>query len=157
MGSVVEIFRRMGDVNDYGFDVVTGNLTAPGGKDWPTMALLYRGKCRVVSNKDWRARVRTSRGDSGNLHAVRFQIPEAESPPIHAHDIIRVVYSPPDMELTHFIFHVRNPMMSGNAWLRNLLCDTDVAHPQALPPPNTGEPVPMDQIPEPVSACACGG
>jgi len=158
MNAVVEVFRRVGDVNDYGFDPVTGNLTAPGGTEWPTMLLLYRGQARMVANKDWRARVRTSRGDSGTLHAMRIQIPERDCPPVHAHDIIRAVSAPANMEITHYIFHVRNPLNSSNAWLRNVLCDVDVAHPQVLPPPNTGTPVAPEDIPEPVMECAsCGG
>jgi hypothetical protein len=31
--------------------------------------------------------------------------------------------------------------MSSDAWLRNLLCDVDAAHPQTLPPPYTMEPI----------------
>lgn len=160
MNAVCEIFRRTGDVNSYGWDPGTGGLTSPGeggATEFPDVALLYRGQTRAANNKDWRARVRTSHGDSGTVHAVRFQVPERTCPPIHAHDIVRVVDSSPDQELTHYIFHVRNMMMSSNAWLRNLLCDVDVAHAQLLPPPYTGEPVQEEDIPQPFMECTgCG-
>lgn len=160
MNAVCEIFRRSGDVNDYGWDPGTGGLTEPdgsGGVVYPPMSLLYRGQVRAVNNKDWRARVRTTRGDSGTIHAVRFQVPQRKCPPIHAHDVLRVVHCAPDQELTHYIFHVRNMMMSSNMWVRNLLCDVDVAHPQLLPPPYEGEPVAAEDIPEPLaSGCGCG-
>jgi len=156
MNAVCEIFRRSGDSGDYGYDITTGGLMDTSTGAYPQMILLYRGQVRSASNKDWRSRVRTSRGDSGTLHAMRFQVPERLCPPIHAHDVLRVVSASPDMELTHFIFHVRNPMSSSNMWVRNLLCDVDVAHPQLLPPPYQGEPISPDMIPEPVAACGCG-
>ncbi|MER6605787.1 DUF6093 family protein [Streptomyces sp. NPDC000927] len=160
MNIVVEVFRRSGDVNDYGFDLLTGGLTEPDGagrKAYAKMCLLYRGQARGVENKDWRARVRTGQGDSGTNHAVRFQIPIRLCPPVHAHDVIRVVSSPPNSEMMHFIFHVRTAMPSGNSWIRNLLCDVDVAHPQLLPPPHEGEPLDISQVPEPVMDCVgCG-
>lgn len=160
MNAVIEIFRRSGDVNDYGWDEETGGLTEPDGEDglnFPLMCLLYRGQARAANNKDWRARVRTSHGDSGTVHAVRFQVPQRLCPPIHAHDVVRVVSSSPDQELTHYIFHVRNMMVSSNAWVRNLLCDVDVAHAQLLPPPYEGEPVQPEEAPEPLMAgCGCG-
>lgn len=143
MNATVEIFRRPAQGGDYGYDVATGGLTIPdgaGGEKFPELILLYRGDGRVVNNKDWRARVRTQRGDMGTVHAIRVQVPIALCPPVHANDIIRVVDSPPDQELTHYIFHVRNPLMSSNAWLRNCLCDVDAAHPQTLPPPFEGVP-----------------
>lgn len=160
MNSVCEIFRRSGDVNDYGWDPATGGLTEPDGEDglnYPLMCLLYRGQTRAANNKDWRARVRTTHGDSGTVHAVRFQVPQRTCPPIHAHDILRVVYSAPDQELTHYIFHVRNMMMSSNMWARDLLCDVDVAHANLLPPPYAGKPVGEEDIPEPLAGgCGCG-
>lgn len=159
MGIVCEIFRRSGDVNDYGWDINTGGLTLTdpdGTPSRPHMALLYRGQTRAVSNKDWRARVRASRGDSGISHAMRFQVPIRECPPIHAHDVLRVLECPPDMELVHYIFHVRNPLMSSNTWVRNLLCDVDVAHPQLLPPPYEALIADARDIPQPVSNCGCG-
>lgn len=153
MNALVEIFRRPGRGNEYGFDPTTGGLTIPdgaGGETFPELALLYRGVGRIVNNKDWRARVRTQRGDMGTDHAIRVQVPIRECPPIHANDIIRAVHPDPDdpefghlalgdPELTHYVLHVRNPLMSSNAWLRNLLCDVDAAHPQTLPPPFTAE------------------
>lgn len=156
MNATVEIFRRTGDVNDYGWDPVTGGLTTDEGTAFPSMCLLYRGPARGAANKDWRARVRTSRSDSGTLHAVRFQVPQRTCPPIHAHDVLRVVYSAPDQEMTHYIFHVRNMMPSSNMWVRNLLCDVDVAHAQLLPPPNEGVPVEAALAPEPVTDAGCG-
>lgn len=156
MNSVCEIFRRTGDADAYGFDITTGGLMDTSTNSYPQMVLLYRGQVRAATNKDWRARVRTIRGDSGTVHAVRFQVPIRECPPIHAHDVLRVVFSAPDQELTHFIFHVRNLMMSSNAWIRNLLCDVDVAHPQLLPPPYQGTPVAPSMIPAPVTDCGCG-
>jgi len=156
MNAVCEVFRRSGDASDYGFDPGTGGLMDTSTGTYPQMILLYRGQVRAATNKDWRARVRTSRGDSGTQHAVRFQVPIRLCPPIHAHDVLRVVSSPPDEELTHYIFHVRNVMMSSNAWIRNLLCDVDVAHPQILPPPYVGVPVDPSVAPEPVRDCGCG-
>lgn len=144
MSVEVEIFRRPGQGNDYGFDPVSGMLTIPdgqGGVKFPELILLYRGRARVANNKDWRARLRTSRGDMGTLHALRVQVPIRTCPPIHANDLIRAVDSPADPELCHYILHVRNPLMSSGSWVRNLLCDVDVAHPQTLPPPYTMDPV----------------
>lgn len=143
MNATVEIFRRPDRGSDYGYDPVTGGLTIPdghGGRTFPKLSLLYRGEARVANNKDWRARVRTQRGDSGTVHALRVQIPIRTSPPIRAHDLIHVVDAPPDQDLTDYILHVRNPLMSSNAWLRNLLCDVDAAHPQTLPEPFTAQP-----------------
>ena len=143
MNATLEIFRRPAQGNDYGYDPATGGLTIPdgnGGEKFPKPILLYRGQGRVVNNKDWRARVRTQRGDMGTDHAIRVQVPIRTCPPVHANDVIRVVHSPADPELGHYIFHVRNPLMSSNAWLRNLLCDVDAAHPQLLPPPFEGDP-----------------
>lgn len=157
MNAVCEIFRRTGDPEDYGFDMATGGLMDTSTGEYPQMVLLYRGQARGVTNKDWRARVRAARGTTGTLHAVRFQVPQRLCPPVHAHDILRVVSAPPDMEMTHFVFHVRNPMMSTNMWVRNLLCDLDVAHPHMLPPPYQGEPVEPSMIPQPASGCGCGG
>lgn len=148
MNACVEIFRRPGQGGDYGFDPASGGLTIPdgqGGEKFPELILLYREEGRVVNNKDWRARVRTQRGDMGTVHAIRVQVPIRTCPPVHANDIVRVISglldadgnpAPlPDPELAHYIFHVRNPLMSSNAWLRNILCDVDAAHPQSLPEP----------------------
>lgn len=138
MNATVEIFRKPGEGNDYGYDPLTGRLTVPdgsGGRVTPEPILLYRGYARLASNKDWRARVRTQRGDTGTVHAVRVQVPIRTCPPIYANDIVRVVEAAPDPDLMHYLFHVRNPLMSSNAWLRNLLCDVDAAHPQGLPEP----------------------
>lgn len=157
MNATVEIFRRPAQGGDYGFDPSSGGLTIPdgqGGETFPQLILLYRDRARIANNKDWRARVRTQRGDMGTNHAIRVQVPIATCPPIHANDLIRVVAVDAenpgqgarvigDPELAHYIFHVRNPLMSSGAWLRNLLCDVDAAHPQSLPPPFTMEPVVM--------------
>lgn len=157
MNALVEIFRRPGQGNDYGFDPTTGGLTIPdgqGGEKFPELILLYRGCGRIVNNKDWRARVRTQRGDMGTLHAIRVQVPIRQCPPVHANDLVRAVNPDPDdaefghlvmgdPELAHYVFHVRNPLMSSNAWLRNCLCDVDAAHPQSLPPPYSMTPVLM--------------
>lgn len=159
MAGVCEIFRRTGDVNDYGWDPVSGTLTVvdvDGNVSRPHMALLYRGPVRVAPNQDWRARTRTSRADSGINHEARFQVPLRMCPPVHAHDIVRVIESPPDMELTHYIFHVRNVMGSTTSWIRNLLCDVDVAHPDVLPPPHDAPVVQAEDIPRPVADCGCG-
>lgn len=151
MNAVVEIFRRPGQGNDYGFDLETGGLTIPdgqGGETFPRLILLYRGHARVVNNKDWRARVRTQRGDMGTDHAIRVQVPIKGCPPIRANDLVRAVDSPPDQELCQYLLHVRNPLMSSNAWVRNLLCDVDAAHPKTLPEPYSVEPVtPIDGMP----------
>lgn len=146
MNATVEIFRRPGQGGDYGFDPSTGGLTIPdgqGGEEFPKLILLYRGPARIANNKDWRARVRTQRGDMGTDHALRVQVPIATCPPVHANDLIRAVESPPDPELCNYVLHVRNPLMSSNAWLRNCLCDVDAAHPQQLPPPYVMQPITM--------------
>jgi hypothetical protein len=158
MNAAVEIFRRPSRGGEYGYDPVTGGLTIPdgsGGEKFPELILLYRGPGRIANNKDWRARVRTQRGDMGTDHAMRVQVPIRTCPPVHANDLVRAVEPDPDdpdlghlvlgdPELTHYIFHVRNPLMSSNAWLRNILCDVDAAHPQTLPPPFSMEPVAMN-------------
>jgi hypothetical protein len=152
MSVVCEIFRRVGDAASYAYNPDTG------GVDAPPMTLLYRGPTRVATNKDWRARVKTIRGDSGVAHAVRFQVEIKTCPPIHVHDVVRVIDSPADQELTHFVFHVRNMMMSSRPWVRNLLCDVDVAHPNLLPPPYEMQPITnFEQAPPPItSGCNCG-
>jgi hypothetical protein len=157
MNAEIEIYRRSGDAADYGFDPATGGLT-DGHGGFPDPLLIFRGKARAATNKDWRARVRTMRGDMGTDHAVRFQITEREAPPIRAHDVVRVVTATPVNDITSYLFHVRNPMVSSNAWLRNILCDVDVAHPSTLPPPHTGPPLTPDAIPAPtVMTCSqCG-
>lgn len=106
----------------------------------------------MVNNKDWRARLRTQRGDMGTDHALRVQVPIRSCPPIHANDLVRA-FQPDkddpelghlvmgDPELAHYLLHVRNPLMSSNAWLRNILCDVDAAHPKVLPAPYTMEPI----------------
>lgn len=158
MNAAVEIFRRPAQGNDYAFDAGTGALTIPdgqGGEKFPELILLYRGRARVANNKDWRARVRTARGDMGTVHALRVQVPIRECPPVHANDLVRAFQPDPDdpelgslvmgdPELAHYILHVRNPLMSSNAWVRNVLCDVDAAHPQTLPPPYSMEPVAMN-------------
>lgn len=155
MNACVEIFRRPSRGNDYGFDLTTGGLTIPdgeGGTKFPELILLYRGRGRAANNKDWRARVRTQRGDSGTDHAIRWQVPMRECPPVHANDIVRAVQPDPndphlgglqlgDPDMVNYLFYVRNPMMSSNSWLRNLLCDVDAMHPSQLPPPFSMQPV----------------
>lgn len=147
MPGVCEIFRRTGDVNDYGWNAQTGEMT--GGE----LVLIYRGQCRLTVNKDWRARIKTARGDTGIQHAVRIQVPERQCQPVHAYDLFRIIDCPPDQELTHYIFHIRNVIPSANAWLRNCLGDVDVAHPKDLPPPRTA-PV-VQNVAAPVD-CGCG-
>lgn len=158
MNAVVEIFRRPAQGSDYGFDPASGGLTIPdgeGGEKFPGLILLYRGPGRIANNKDWRARVRTQRGDMGTDQAIRVQVPIRTCPPVHANDLVRAVQPEPDdpelgqytlgdPELAHYILHVRNPLMSSNAWLRNVLCDVDAAHPQTLPPPFTMAPIVMN-------------
>lgn len=149
MNAVIEVFRRVGDANTFGYDPATGGLSNTG------LALLYRGQARGAANKDWRARVKTIRSDSAITHAVRFQIPQKLCPPVHAHDLLRVIDCPPDQELTHFVFHVRNMIPSSNMWVRNALCDVDVAHPNVLPPPYSMQV--LAEPPAPFSgSCNCG-
>lgn len=156
MNAEVEIFRRLGDATEYGFDPVTGGLT-DGQGGFPAPVLMYRGMARAANNKDWRARVRTMRGDMGINHAVRFQVPERDAPPIRAHDVLRVVQAPAGNDIGSFLFHVRNPMVSSNAWIRNVLCDVDVAHPGVLPEPYTATVVAPEAIPPALENCtSCG-
>jgi hypothetical protein len=157
MGAAFEIFRRPSQGNEYGYDPATGGLTIPdgqGGRKFPELILLYRGPGRAANNKDWRARVRTQRGDMGTDHAIRVQVPIRTCPPIFANDIVRAFNpDPDDPELGHlrlgdpaladYVLYVRNPMMSSGAWVRNLLCDVDAAHPQSLPPPYSMQPISM--------------
>lgn len=157
MNATIEVFRRPRPATDYGFDPVTGQLT-DGSGGLPTPTLIYRGQARAATNKDWRARVRTQRGDSGTVHAVRFQIPLANTFPVYAHDIVRTVECEPEPQLCDYLFHVRNPMTSSNGWLRNLLCDVDVAQHSGLPEPNTATlAMTAEEVPQPVAECkACG-
>lgn len=148
MPGVCEIFRRTGDVSDYNWDPTTGEMT---GGD---LVLLYRGQCRLTVNKDWRARIKTSRGDTGIQHAVRIQVPVRTCQPIHAYDLFRMVDAPADQELTHYVFHIRNVMPSSNSWVRNCLGDVDVAHPKVLPSPGTAPVVQNVMAP---ANCNCGG
>ena len=159
MNAVCEVFRRQGDVNDYGWDIETGSLTL---MDWeshevtrPDVYLLYRGPARLAPNQDWRARVQATRGDHAIKHESRVQVPIRTCPPVHANDLVRVLESPPDMELTHYLLHVRNMMMGSSAWIRNLLCDLDVAHPQLLPPPYEMPVSDPATLPHP-EGCGCG-
>ena len=154
MPVVCEVFRRTGDVHNYDWDPATGQMTGGG------LIMLYRGQARFVINKEWRARIKTARGDTGIQHATRIQIPIRQCPPIHAYDIIRPVQCMSDPELTHFIFIVRNMLPSGNHWVRNILGDTDVAHPRDLPPPMQAEPVTAEMAALAVTedcGCGCGG
>ena len=158
MQAVVEIYRHGGNVTDYGFDPASGNLIDVTTGQPPEIVLLYRGKARSATNMDWRARTQTSRGDSGTVHAVRFQIPLRTSPVVFQHDIIRIVEDKAKPEIGMYLYHVRNPMASSSAWDRNLLCDVDVAHRQfPLPEPFTADVVPEDQLPPPATSCPhCG-
>lgn len=159
MRAVCEIFRRPQDGNDYGWDPYTGGVThvnREGDVTRPDIVLFYRGQVRVAPNQDWRAQTRTVQGDSGNAHDVRFQVPIKDCPPVHTNDVIRVLESPADMELVHFVFHVRNVTMGSSPWVRNLMCSTDVAHPQILPPPYQEPVVDRSAIPHPTTDCGCG-
>lgn len=147
MGGVCEIFRRAGGVNDVTYEPDSGGLVgAP-------LTLIYRGEVRFVANKDWRARRKTTRGDTGVQHGYRVQVPISACPPVHAADVIRIIDCPPDMELAHYLFFVRNLTPSTNSWVRNLLCDADMLHPGLLPPPRSTDVV--SPPPAPAEGCGC--
>jgi hypothetical protein len=150
MAAVCEVFRRSGSTNTLRYNPETGDVFGV------QMCLLYRGPVRAIANKDWRARRKNLRGDSGVQHGYRMQLPIRECPPIHAYDVIRVIDCPPDQELTHYVFHVRNLTPSTHSWLRNILCDADMAHPSLLPPPSVAPVVMTGHLLADGAACGCG-
>jgi hypothetical protein len=137
MEATIEIFRPAPQNSEPVFDPETG--TWSGGP----VTYLFRGRARVQPNKDWRARNREFAREETAEHAVRVQVEFGSNtiegsdgvlPEFRLGDRIRVTSSPHDTALEDYIFTVRNPTSSSNAWLRNLLCDVD------LGASNVGEP-----------------
>ena len=96
---------------------------------------IWEGMARIQPNKDWRARNREFAREETAEHAVRVQVEFGSNtidgsdgvlPEFRLGDRVRVLSSPHDNALEDYIFTVRNPISSSNAWLRNLLCDVDL-------------------------------
>jgi hypothetical protein len=102
------------------WDPDTGGVTG-GGWDY-----VWWGECRVQPNKDWRARRRNGEDSPTVQHAVRIQM-SMDCPPILLGDAVGVLYSPYDDSLERYIFHIRNPLESSNAWGRSVLGDLDMS------------------------------
>lgn len=129
MEAIIEIFRPAPQDSEPVFDPTTG--TWSGGAP----LYLFRGNARVQPNKDWRARNREFAREETAEHAVRVQVEFGSNkidgsdgvlPEFRLGDRVRVISSPHDTALQDYIFTVRNPISSSNAWLRNLLCDVDL-------------------------------
>lgn len=129
MEAIVEIFRPAAQDDDPIFNPDTGEWT--GGQ--PTY--LFQGRARVQPNKDWRARNREFAREETAEHAVRVQVEfgsntldgsDGALPEFRIGDRVKVTYSPHDEALKDYLFTIRNPISSSNAWLRNLLCDVDL-------------------------------
>lgn len=98
---------------------------------------LWSGPARVQPNKDWRARGYEFASETTVFQAVRFQLPlvdgEWESgldqSQMEFRDEDQVLITAtafPEVEMIkRFVYVVRNPTVSGNAGLQNLLCDVD--------------------------------
>lgn len=150
MAAVCEIFRRSGSTNKVQYNPVTGDVYGT------ELCLIYRGQIRVVANKDWRARRKNLRGDIGVQHGYRMQLPIRECPPVHVFDVLRIVDCPADQELSHYNFHIRNLTPSSHAWVRNILCDADMAHPGLLPPPAVAPVMMPGHLLDNGKPCGCG-
>ena len=92
--------------------------------------LVWEGQARVQSNKDWRARRRSGRGDPMIQHAFRVQIPLRDEnglvPPVDVEDGIQVIAAPNDEDLMRQTMTVRNNSVGSNPFNKNLLCDVDL-------------------------------
>lgn len=95
----------------------------------------FVGKARIQPNKDWRARAREQGLEFAATQAVRIQIgvntntltgPDA-SEAFSKDWMVKVIAT--DVtgteSLLETVYYVRNAETSSNAWLHNLLCDTN--------------------------------
>lgn len=99
---------------------------------------LWSGPGRVQPNKDWRARGYEFGGETTVFQAVRFQLPLADGKwevgldqaAMEFRDEDQVLITAtafPEVEMIkRFVYIVRNPIVSGNAGLQNILCDVDL-------------------------------
>jgi hypothetical protein len=94
--------------------------------------LIWRGPARIQPDKDWRARVRNFGGEMSGIFAVRVQVPINKNelgPDRRFRKDYRVDIIEAPVEGTETLegmsLYVRNAVNSANAWLYNLLCDTD--------------------------------
>lgn len=95
----------------------------------------FVGKARIQPNKDWRARAREQGLEFGATQAVRIQIgigTNTLTGPDASEDFSKdwlVVVTTTDVTGTESLigthYYVRNTEHSSNAWLHNLLCDTN--------------------------------
>jgi hypothetical protein len=98
---------------------------------------IWEGKARVQSNKDWRARRRSGRGDPMVQHAFRVQVPLRDEnglvPAFDVEDLIRVIEAPNDEDLLRWRMVVRNNSVGSNPFNKNLLCDVDLTWDLGMP------------------------
>ena len=95
----------------------------------------WEGKARVQPNKDWRARAREQGLEFGATQAVRIQVGIGTNKltgPNASEDFSKdwlVIVTNSDVVGTEVMegtrYYVRNAEKSSNAWLHNLLCDTN--------------------------------
>lgn len=126
MKATIRILRR----NTDGSEAVEWNAATGGVSTGVTT--LWTGPARVQHNKDWRARRRSGRGDMMIQHAFRVQIPfhyqDVALPFIDAEDVVQILESPYDPDLTRYTLYVRNSTVGSNPFNQNLLCDFDVTY-----------------------------
>lgn len=101
----------------------TGGVTAG-------IQTIWTGQARVQSNKDWRARRRSGRGDPMIQHAFRVQVPIFDEngpvPAFDVEDIVQIIEAPNDSDLLRQTLTVRNNSVGSNPFNKNLLCDADL-------------------------------
>ena len=142
MTSVIQIRRRKAAaVGAWNFD--TG--TRPAESDYE---ILWQGMARPQPNKDWRARGYTFGDSTTVFQACRFQVSLAENDwDVDAEPLARRGWDPAHTEhvlrdedqiiiahtfwgnlerIEDFIFVIRNPLISGNAAVQNILTDVDL-------------------------------
>lgn len=99
---------------------------------------LWSGPARAQPNKDWRARGYEFAGETTVFQAMRFQLPLVDGEWEVGLDQSQMEFRDEDQVLItatafsklemikRFVYIVRNPIVSGNAGLQNLLCDVDL-------------------------------
>lgn len=104
----------------------------------PDYDMLWTGRASVTPNKDWRARGYQFGSETTVFQAVAFQLPLARGTwnPDLADDqhvfrdedqvIITANFFPNLDQISSYVYVVRNPLMSGTAFVQDLLCDVDL-------------------------------
>lgn len=94
--------------------------------------LVWQGQGRIQPDLDWRARNRDFSGEQTGVIAVRVQLPIGgnelgDDVTFAANYRVNIEYMPNSGGNTMVgkTLYVRNATMSSNAWLYNLLCDSD--------------------------------